>query len=130
VTPEGELRIERCVCAVDVGRAINPLGLEAQTMGGTIDGLSTALNLAITIDGGRVQQSNFDDYPLLKSAQAPDVEVLIVDSEAEPSGAGEMGIPTLAPALCNAIHAACGVRLRRLPIGEQLAQAMRKRSAQ
>ena len=127
VSPEGALRIERCVCAVDVGRPINPLGIEAQMMGGTIDGLSTALNLAITIDGGRVQQSNFSDYPLLQSAQAPDVEVLIVDSDAEPSGAGEMGIPTLAPALCNAIDAACGVRLRRLPIGEQLAVAMRAR---
>lgn len=127
VAKDGALRIERCICAVDVGRPINPLGLQAQMMGGTIDGLSTALNLAITIEGGRVQQSNFDDYPLLKSAQAPDVEVTIVDSDAEPSGAGEMGIPTLAPALCNAIFAACGVRLRRLPIGQQLVAAMRGR---
>lgn len=125
VAKDGTLRIERCICAVDVGRPINPLGLQAQMMGGTIDGLSTALNLAITIEGGRVQQSNFDDYPLLKSAQAPDVQVIIVDSDAEPSGAGEMGIPTLAPALCNAIFAACGVRLRRLPVGEQLVAAMR-----
>jgi isoquinoline 1-oxidoreductase beta subunit len=127
VSPQGALRIERCVCAVDVGRVINPLGLEAQMMGGTIDGLSTALNLAITIEGGRVQQSNFADYPLLQSSQAPDVDVVVVDSEAEPSGAGEMGIPTLAPALCNAIHAACGVRLRRLPLGGQLVEAMGKR---
>ena len=128
VAPSGDFRIERCICAVDVGRPINPLGLEAQMMGGTIDGLSTALNLEITIEGGRVQQSNFDTYPLLQSAQAPDVEVHIVPSTAEPSGAGEMGIPTLAPALCNAIFAACGVRLRRLPIRNQLAVALRGRA--
>ena len=78
-------------------------------MGGTIDGLSAPrCNLEITIDGGRVVQGNFDDYPLLRMAQAPDVEVDIVHSERDPSGAGEMGIPTAAPALCNAIFAATG----------------------
>jgi isoquinoline 1-oxidoreductase subunit beta len=110
------LRIERCVCVVDVGRPINPLGIDAQMMGGTIDGLSTALGLEITIEGGRVVERNFDDYPLLRMAQAPDVEVEVVLSEAEPSGAGEMGIPTVAPALANAIFAATGRRIRALPI--------------
>jgi isoquinoline 1-oxidoreductase beta subunit len=121
----GKLRVHRCVCAVDVGRPINPLGIEAQMMGGTIDGLSTALNLEITVKEGRVVQNNFNDYPLLHNADAPDVEVHIVASDKRPSGAGEMGIPTTAPALCNAIRAASGVRVRRLPVRDQLAKALR-----
>jgi isoquinoline 1-oxidoreductase beta subunit len=120
VDATGQLSVERCICAVDVGQVVNPLGVEAQMMGGTIDGLSTALNLEITVRDGQVQQSNFHDYPLLRSAQAPDVEVIIIDSRAEPSGAGEMGIPSAAPALANAIFAAVGLRLRRLPIAGQL----------
>jgi len=112
----GAYRIERCVCAVDVGRAINPLGLDAQMMGGTIDGISTARNLEITIEGGRVREGNFDSYPLLGMKDAPDVEVIIVPSERDPVGAGEMGIPTAAPALANALYAATGKRIRSLPI--------------
>jgi isoquinoline 1-oxidoreductase beta subunit len=117
---DGSYRIERCVCAVDVGRPINRLGLEAQMMGGTIDGISTARNLEISIKEGQVMQSNFNDYPLLRIADAPDVEVAIVDSERDPSGAGEIGLPTAAPALTNAIFAASGHRVRNLPIGARL----------
>jgi isoquinoline 1-oxidoreductase beta subunit len=122
VSVEGkELRIHRAVCAVDVGRAINPLGLEAQMIGGTIDGISTALNLAITVKEGQVQQRNFPDYPLLRMAQAPqNVEVHIVESSEEPSGAGEIGIPSAAPALANAIYAATTVRVRKLPMMPEL----------
>ncbi|GAH84243.1 unnamed protein product [marine sediment metagenome] len=100
---------------------VNPLGLEAQTIGGTIDGLSTALNLAITLKDGKVQQSNFGDYPLLRMGQAPvDVEVVIIDSDKEPAGAGEMALPSALPALTNALYAATQIRLRELPIGDQL----------
>jgi len=115
VPKKGEVRILRALCAVDVGRAINPLGIEAQMEGGTLDGLAAALHQEITVRDGQVVQSNFHDYPLLKMSEAPDVEVHIVASELDPVGCGEMGIPTVAPALANAIFNASGERLRKLP---------------
>jgi isoquinoline 1-oxidoreductase beta subunit len=118
---DGNVIIHRAVCAIDVGRVVNPLGVEAQAMGATIDGLSTAFHLAITVKDGKVQQSNFGDYPLLRISQAPlEVEVVIIDSTKEPSGAAEIGIPSAAPALTNAIFAATRYRIRELPIGDQL----------
>jgi isoquinoline 1-oxidoreductase beta subunit len=109
-------RIERCVCVADVGQIVNPAGIEAQLIGGTIDGLSTAIGLEITVEQGRIQQSNFDGYPLMRMPDAPFVEAHVLPSTMKPSGAGEMGIPTVAPALANAIFAATGKRLRNLPL--------------
>jgi isoquinoline 1-oxidoreductase beta subunit len=109
-------RIERCVCVADVGQVVNPTGVEAQLTGGTIDGLSTAIGLEITVASGRVQQSNFDGYPLLRMPDAPFVETHVLPSTLTPSGAGEMGVPTAAPALANAIFAATGKRRRDLPL--------------
>ena len=120
----GRLKIHRCVVAVDVGRVVNPLGFEGQIISGTIDGLSAALNLRISVKDGRVEQGNFPDYPLLQMAAAPDVEVEVIDSEAAPEGAGEMGVPTVAPALANAVYSATGIRIRRLPLAAELAKAM------
>lgn len=110
-------RIENCICVADVGQVVNPSGVHAQLSGGTIDGISTATGLEITVENGRVRQSNFDGYPLLRMPDAPRVETYIVPSTVSPCGAGEMGIPGAAPALANAIFAATGRRLRDLPLG-------------
>jgi isoquinoline 1-oxidoreductase beta subunit len=90
-------------------------------LGATIDGLSAARGQEVRIEGGRVVSRNFDDYPLLRMRDAPNVEVEIVASEREPAGAGEIGLPSAAPALTNALFAATGRRVRSLPIGERVA---------
>jgi len=125
VGENGELRIERIIAAVDCGVVVNPLGVEAQLQGGTIDGLSTALNLEITLKDGQIQQSNFHNYRLLGMKGVPvDFETHILPYGDKPTGMGEMGLPSLAPALTNAIFNACGVRIRKLPIKNQLKKAL------
>jgi isoquinoline 1-oxidoreductase beta subunit len=120
VTLAGEaLEIDRVVAAVDCGPVVNRSGLEAQIEGGILDGLSTALYGEVTIEKGRVVESNFDDYPLLRISQAPPVEIHVIESRFEPRGAGEPGLPPAAPALANAIVAAGGQRIRRLPLRKQ-----------
>jgi isoquinoline 1-oxidoreductase beta subunit len=109
-------RIERCVCVADVGTVVNPMGVAAQLQGATVDGISAATALEITVENGRIQQGNFNDYPLLRISDAPAVETFVMPSALPPSGAGEMGIPSAAPALANAIRAASGRRLRDLPL--------------
>ncbi|WP_426702292.1 molybdopterin cofactor-binding domain-containing protein [Rhodanobacter sp. Col0626] len=119
---QGEkLTIQRVVCAVDVGRVINPLGLEGQIAGATLDALSTALNLAITVKDGQVQQHSYKDYPLASMAQLPnDVEVIVVPGDRAPTGASFLAMPTAAPALANAVFRASAVRVRRLPLMKEL----------
>jgi isoquinoline 1-oxidoreductase beta subunit len=116
VTPEGKVRVHRVVCAVDCGTVINPDTVAAQMEGGIVFGLTAALKADITVEDGRVQQSNFHDYPLLRIDEMPVVEVHIAPSDAQPSGIGEMGVPPIAPAIANAIFAATGRRVRHLPI--------------
>jgi len=111
------LRVHRVCCAVDCGTAVNPSSVRAQFEGGVIFGLSAAALGAITIANGRVQQSNFHDYRVVRMAQAPQVEVEILESPTEAvGGAGEPPVPPVAPAVANAIFAATGTRIRRLPL--------------
>jgi isoquinoline 1-oxidoreductase beta subunit len=108
--------VHRVVCAVDCGRYVNPDTIAAQMEGGITFGLTAALKGQITIDKGRVQQSNFHDYEMLRVNEMPKVEVHIVSSSEAPGGIGEPGTPPIAPAVCNAIFAATGKPIRRLPI--------------
>ena len=116
VDPEGNVRVHRIVAALDCGRVVNPSGVEAQAEGAAMDGVATVLNWEVTLEGGRVRQSNFHDYPLLTIARAPEVEVHVAPSDRPPSGVGEPPYPSVAPAIANAIFAAAGVRVRRLPV--------------
>lgn len=110
------LRVHRVVCAVDVGRVVNPANIEMQSESAIVYGLTAALHGAITISRGRVEQSNFNNYQMLRMDEMPVIEVHIVPSEEKPTGAGELSVPPVVPALCNAIFAATGKRVRRLPI--------------
>jgi len=117
VGADGAVRVHRVVCAADCGILVNPDTVQAQIEGAIVYGLTAALYGEITIDHGRVAQSNFTDYRMLALAEMPTVEVHLVRSDAAPSGVGEAGLPPIAPAVCNAIFAGTGKRIRRLPIG-------------
>jgi isoquinoline 1-oxidoreductase beta subunit len=116
VDSAGEVTVHTVYCALDCGRVVNPDIVAAQIEGAVIFGLTAALYGEITIDHGRVQQSNFDDYPLVTMKDAPLVKTTIIESDARPSGVGEIGVPPIAPAVTNAIFAATGNRIRQLPI--------------
>ncbi|HXD35176.1 MAG TPA: molybdopterin cofactor-binding domain-containing protein [Rhodanobacter sp.] len=122
VALQGEtLVVRRVACAVDVGRVINPLGLEGQIAGATLDALSTALNPAITFKDGRIQQHSYKDYPLASMTQLPrEVEVITVPGDRTPAGASFLAMPSAAPALANAVFRASAVRVRRLPLMKEL----------
>jgi isoquinoline 1-oxidoreductase beta subunit len=116
VEKDGTVRVHRVVCAVDCGRVINPDIVTAQMEGGIIFGLTAALKTEITLKDGRVQQHNFHDYPMVRIFETPQIEVHVMPSEESPTGVGEPSVPPVAPALTNAIFAATGKRVRRLPI--------------
>jgi isoquinoline 1-oxidoreductase beta subunit len=113
---DGKPRVHRVVSAIDVGHAVNPLTIELQTESAIVFALSAALHGEISIRQGRVEQSNFHDYPMLRMADVPRVETVILASGDFWGGVGETPVPPLAPALCNAIFAATGKRIRSLPI--------------
>lgn len=120
VAADGSFKVERVVCAVDCGLAVTPDVVRAQMEGSVGFGLSAALHGEITIEDGRAGQGNFDDYRQLRMAEMPRVEVHIVPSDLPPTGVGEPGVPPIAPALVNALFAATGKRIRKLPIGRRV----------
>jgi len=116
VSAEGKVRVHKVVCAIDCGKIVNPDTIKAQMESGIVFGLSAALYGKITFQNGRVEQSNFHDYPLLRLNEMPLVEVHIISSKEKSGGVGEPGVPPIAPAVANAIFAVTGKRIRHLPI--------------
>ena len=116
LTPAGELRVHRVVCAVDCGSVVNPDTVKAQMESGITFGLSAALYGAITLKNGRVEQGNFNDYPPVRMAAMPAVEVHIIPSTDPPGGVGEPGVPPIAPAVANGLFSVSGARVRSLPL--------------
>jgi isoquinoline 1-oxidoreductase beta subunit len=116
VAKDGNVRVRRVVCAVDCGSVVNPDTIEAQVQGAVIFGISAALYGEITLKNGRVEQSNFDNYQVVRINEAPAIEVHIVKNNESPGGMGEPGTSAIMSAIANAIFAATGKRLRKLPI--------------
>jgi len=116
VSRDGAVRVRRVVCAVDCGTVINPDTVQAQIESAVIFGITAALHGEITLKDGRVEQTNFDTYQMLRMNEAPAIEVHIVQSSEPPGGMGEAGTSAIVPAVVNAIFAATGKRLRKLPV--------------
>jgi isoquinoline 1-oxidoreductase beta subunit len=116
VTKDGQVKVDRVVCAVDCGIVVNPLGAKAQIEGGILFGISSALHGEVTISGSAVVDGNFDTYPLVRIDETPTIEIHFVPSTEHPTGLGEMAYPGTIPAVVNAVYDATGVRVRRLPI--------------
>ncbi len=116
---DGTVKVHRVVCALDCGQVVNPHIVEQQAIGGIVFGLTQTLKNEITIDKGRVVQANFDSYDMLRMNEMPKVEVYIVPSTEVPRGMGEPAVPPVAPAVCNAIFAATGKRIRKMPVAPE-----------
>jgi isoquinoline 1-oxidoreductase beta subunit len=115
----GSPKVHRMTCVVDCGQMINPRIVESQIVSGIVFGLSAALWGEVTLVGGRIQQTNFHSYRVLRGNEMPEVDVHLIDSSEAPGGIGEPSVAVVAPAVCNAIFAATGRRLRSLPIAGQ-----------
>lgn len=129
VDPKGQVTVHRVVCALDCGKLVNPDTVKAQMESGIAFGLSAALYGAITLKNGRVEQGNFDSYPLVAMNTMPEVAVHIVASSDPPGGVGEPGVPPIAPAVANALFAASGIRVRSLPLTPEKVLAAQREKA-
>jgi isoquinoline 1-oxidoreductase beta subunit len=118
----GEVKVHKITCVVDCGQMVNPRIVESQIESGIVFGLTAALWGGVTLVGGRVQQTNFNSYRLLRGNEMPELDVHLVESGEAPGGIGEAAVPPVAPAICNAIFAATGKRLRELPIARSLSE--------
>jgi isoquinoline 1-oxidoreductase beta subunit len=119
VDAKRKLVVERVTVAGDIGPIVNMSGAENQVQGAVLDGFSTAMGLALTLENGRIGETNFDRYPMLRMPNAPEVEVHFIQSENTPTGVGEPALPPVAPAIGNAIFAATGQRVRSLPLAKE-----------
>jgi isoquinoline 1-oxidoreductase beta subunit len=120
VSKEGTVRVRRVICAIDCGTVVNPNTVQAQIQSGIIFGATAALYGEITLKNGRVEQTNFDSYQMIRMNEAPSIEVYVVKSSEPPGGMGETGTSAIVPAIANAIYAATGKRLRKMPVDSNI----------
>ena len=118
-----QVKVHKVTAVIDCGLAVNPSQVKGQIEGSILWGLSATLKDAISVEQGHVQQSNYDSYDLMRISDAPEIDVIIVDSNNSPTGTGEVGVPGVAPAVLNAVYAATGKRIRQLPITSSLLKA-------
>ena len=113
---QNTIKVHNVKCSIDCGQTVNPMTIRAQVQGSIIFGMGATLNSEMTVKNGRVNESNYDDYPVVRFHEAPHIEVSIIKSHEKPGGVGEPGLPPIAPAIANAVFAASGKRIRKLPI--------------
>ena len=113
---DNQIKVHKVFCSVDCGQTVNPMTIRAQIQGSIIFGMGATLNSEMTVKNGRVNESNFDDYPVVRFDESPQIKVFILKNNEKPGGVGEPGLPPIAPAIANAVFAASGKRIRKLPI--------------
>ena len=113
---DSQVKVHKVFCSVDCGQTVNPMTIRAQIQGSIIFGMGATLNSEMTVKNGRVNESNFDDYPVVRFDESPQIKVFILKNNEKPGGVGEPGLPPIAPAIANAVFAASGKRIRKLPI--------------
>jgi len=116
VSKSNQVRVHNVTCVVDCGQTVNPMTIRAQMQSAIVFGISATLKSEITVNKGKVDQSNYDNYKVLRMDEMPRIDVHIIKNNEYPGGVGEPGLPPIAPAITNAVYAATGKRIRKLPI--------------